>query len=171
MFNSDQDRLSDLEQRLRSWVPSAGGLDRDRMLFEAGQAAAGAAERARMMSRWWKFAAGAAAVLALSLGVAWRNERRERLALQLDIARSSQPALLTAPVASRSVLMAQRHVKAVAPDRWSYLTLVRQVSRIEQGESLEPPSTEPTTKEKVEPTRSLRNAPLTPRDFERVIAL
>lgn len=170
MFNSDQNRVSDLEQRLGSWVPSAGGLDRDRMLFEAGQAV-GAAVPARGRSRWWKFVAAAAAVLAMGLGLAWQNERRERLALQLDIARSSQPALPTAPVASTSVLMAQRHVRAVAPDRWSYLTLVRQVSRIEQGESLESTSTEPTSTKKVEPTRSLRNAPLRPRDIERVIAL
>jgi hypothetical protein len=169
MFNSDQDRVNDLEQRLRSWVPAAGALDRDRMLFEAGRAAAGAAVRARRISQWWKFAAAGAAVLAMGLGLAWQNERRERLALQLDIARLTKPA--PAPVASTSVMMAEEHQRAVAPDRWSYLTLVRQVSRIEQGESLESTSTEPTTTEKVEPTRSLRNAPLRPRDIERVIAL
>src|SRR5689334_5344994 len=112
MFNSDQDRVSDLELRLRSWVPSAEGLDRDRMLFEAGQAAAGAAARAGGMSRWWKFAAGAAAVLAMGLGLAWHSERRQRLALQLAIARSTQPA--PAPLASTSVLMAENHERAVA---------------------------------------------------------
>jgi hypothetical protein len=169
MFNPDQDRVNDLEQRLRSWVPSAGGLDRDRMLFEAGQAAAGAAARARGMSRWWQFAAGTAAVLALGLGLAWHNERRERLALQLDIARLTKP--VPAPITSTSVMMAEQQPRAVTPDRWSYLSLIRQVSRIEQGESLESTSTEPTTTEKVEPARSLRNAPLRPRDFERVIAL
>jgi hypothetical protein len=169
MFNSDQDRVNDLERRLRSWVPSAGGLDRDRMLFEAGQAAAGAAVRAQGMSRWWKLATGAAAVLAMGLGLAWHNERREHLALQLAIARSTPSAL--APSDSISVLMADKHERAVAPDPSSYLALIRQVSRLEHDEALQASPTAPGSAGKVEPTRSVRNAPLRPRDFERVIAL
>ena len=88
MFNPDQDHLSSLEERLRSWVPSAGGLDRDRMLFEAGRAGAQGPIQAVGSASSWRYATAAAVLLASGLGLAWYNERSQRRALGADIRKS-----------------------------------------------------------------------------------
>ena len=111
MFNPDQDPVSSLEERLRSWVPSAGGLDRDRMLFEAGRAAAQRPiASAGTSTRLWKLATAAAVLLASGLGLAWHNERSQRRALELTFARPAPPP--PAPlVTSTPELIAERREK------------------------------------------------------------
>src|SRR4029077_18348169 len=83
MFNPDQNPVSPFEERLRSWVPSARGLDRDRMLFEAGRAQGQESLRARTSARLWKLATAAALLLASGLGMAWHSERSQRRDLEL----------------------------------------------------------------------------------------
>ena len=83
MFNPDQDHLSSLEERLRSWVPSAGGLDRDRMLFEAGRAEARGSARMRGLEA----RDGRRGPAGVGAGMAWHNERSQRRALELAFAR------------------------------------------------------------------------------------
>jgi hypothetical protein len=111
-----KDNLSALEQRLASWrpTPAAGGVDRDRMLFEAGRAAAGG------RSGW--FASACLALLALGLGGLLARERGNRrdleaaLAARVDAPPGPSPAAAVAPPA-RTV--------ALAPD--SYLVLTQRM--------------------------------------------
>jgi hypothetical protein len=58
-----EDDMNALEHRLAAWRPAAGALDRDRMLYEAGSAAA----RAEARVRPWRLATAALAVVALGL--------------------------------------------------------------------------------------------------------
>ena len=112
MFNPDQDHLSSLEERLRSWVPSPGGLDRDRMLFEAGRAEVQGPIQAGTSARLWKYATAAAVLLASGLGMAWHNERSQRRALELTFARLAPPP--PAPFVSTPELITERQEKEAA---------------------------------------------------------
>ncbi len=170
MFNSDQDRLSDLEERLRSMGPVCRG-PRPRSDAVRGRAGRGGSGRAGSRDVAMVEVRGRGRGRAGPGLWAWpgRTSGASVWLSQLDIARLTKPA--PAPVTSTSVLMAEQHERAVVPDPSSYLALIRQVSRLEHDEALEPASTEPASAAKVEPTRSLRNAPLRPRDIERVIAL
>jgi len=134
MFNPDQDPLSSLEERLRSWVPAAGGLDRDRMLFEAGRADVQGTVPAGTVARLWRYATAAAVMLASGLGMAWQNERSQRRVLELSSARLAPPA----PLLSTPELITERQEKAAPVDPMSYLGLVRQVKCLEDAASLEP---------------------------------
>jgi hypothetical protein len=169
MFNPDQDRLSAFEERLRSWQPSPGGLDRDRMLFEAGRAEAQGSTRTGASPRLWRFATAAAVLLTSGLGWAWQNERSQRRALELTVARLAPPH--AAPLDPASELMAERQEKNSGVDPTSYLALVRQVKRLEPGAFLEPSRDEPRTVQKIRASNPSRTAPLRPRDFDRVIEL
>src|SRR5262245_48644536 len=104
MFEPDENDLSALEDRLRSWVPSPSRIDRDRMLFEAGRAASSGATHADPRARLWKYAAAAAVLLATGLGILWARERNERLVLEMMQTRPSAPKL--APQLSPSELIA-----------------------------------------------------------------
>jgi len=167
MFNPDEDQLSSLEERLRSWVPSACGLDRDRMLFEAGRAEVLGSIPARSHARLWKLATAAAILLASGLGMAWQNERSQRRALELTFARLAPPAALD----SQPELMTERQEKEAAIDPTSYLALVRQVNRLEDSADLEPHRTAPGTFPSVRSADPPQTAPLRPRDWDRVLSL
>jgi hypothetical protein len=168
MFNPDEDHLSPLEERLRSWVPSPGGLDRDRMLFEAGRAAVQGPILDRTSGRLWKYATAAAVLLASGLGMAWRHERSQRHGLELTIARlAPSPALLVAT----PELMTERQENETAIDPSSYLALVRQVNRPEAAADLEPHRNTPGTVPSVRAANPPQTAPLRPRDWDRVISL
>ncbi|MGO9466531.1 MAG: hypothetical protein ACLQIB_16005 [Isosphaeraceae bacterium] len=67
--------LSALANRLTAWRPSTGALDRDRMLYEAGRAAA----RAEAPGRPWRLATAALAVAALGLFGLLVHERSLRV--------------------------------------------------------------------------------------------
>src|SRR4051812_17836107 len=87
------DSLNDMERRLRSWQPSGGGLDRDRMLFEAGLAAARRPVGASRGAWAWRLATAAAVLVAVGLGLAWRAERTQRQVLEPTLAaRTPGPA-------------------------------------------------------------------------------
>ena len=66
--------LSELERRLAAWRPAAGALDRDRMLYEAGRAAARADGRVQS----WRLATAALVLLAVGLGGLLVHERSQR---------------------------------------------------------------------------------------------
>jgi hypothetical protein len=55
--------LTALEHRLAAWRPTAGALDRDRMLYDAGRAAARVAGHVRT----WRLATAALALVAIGL--------------------------------------------------------------------------------------------------------
>jgi hypothetical protein len=167
MLNSDEEHLSSLEERLRSWVPSPVGLDRDRMLFAAGQAEVLGSIPARSRARLWKFATAAAVLLASGLGMAWHNERSQRRALELTFARLAPPPALV----SKPELMTERQKNEAAFDPASYIALVRQVNRPEDAADLEPHRTAKSTVPSVRATDPPQTAPLRPRDWDRVISL
>jgi hypothetical protein len=167
MFNPDQDHLSSLEERLRSWVPSPGGLDRDRMLFEAGRAEVQGPIQTGTSGRLWKYATAASVLLASGLGIAWHNERSQRRALELTFARlAPPPALVSTPD-----LMTERQEEETNVDPSSYLALVRQMNRLEDAADLEPHRTASGTVPSVRAADPPQTAPLRPHDFDRVISL
>jgi hypothetical protein len=161
--------MSALEQRLSSWTPSAGGLDRDKMLFEAGRAAVSASKRAGSGpgSLPWKLATAAALLLAVGLGVAWhleRNHSRERELVDQH--------LVTIPHKT----IAQRPVPRLADqqpslDPASYLALVRRLTLQSLEEKPLPPGASPklTPSGRSSPVSASR--PLRVRDLDRVISL
>ncbi|GEM_PF-1495241 len=169
MFNPDEDQMSPLEERMRSWVPSPGGLDRDRMLFEAGRAKVQGTIQAGTRANLWKFATAAAVLLASGLGMAWHYERSQRRALELTVARLAPPP--PAPFVSTPELMTERREKEAAVDPTSYLALVRQVNRLEDAANFEPHRTAPEAVPKIRAADPPRAAPLRPRDWDRVISL
>lgn len=81
--------LSALEQRLAAWQPAEGGLDRDRMLYEAGRSSA-AASRARP----WQIGAAAMLFALAGLGgllaVEHAQLARERALLAQERARLNE---------------------------------------------------------------------------------
>ncbi len=169
MFNPDQDHLSSLEERLRSWVPSAGRLDRDRMLFEAGRAQVKGPIQAGTRATLWKYATAAAVLLASGLGMAWHNERSQRRALELTVATLAPPP--PAPFVATPELMTERQEKEAAIDPTSYLALVQQLKHLEDATNLEPQRTAPGTVPSVRAADPPQTAPLRPRDWDRVISL
>ena len=112
-----RDDLTDPERQLAALRPTARGLDRDRMLFEAGRASARAGDRARV----WALSAAASALVVVGLGVALARERSRTLGLEraLIVAQEAAPAPrpphATPPEPSQPI--------EVAPD--SYLALSR----------------------------------------------
>jgi hypothetical protein len=168
MFNPDKDRVTSLEDRLRQWVPDAAGLDRDRMLFEAGRAQALGSIRAESRARLWKLAAAAAVVLAVGSGFAWHNERNQRLALELALA--GAPVTLPATVRSAPELMTE-HPKREVADPSSYLVLVRQVTNQEDCAEPLPHATTPKAVANPRFADLPATTPLRPRDLNRVISL
>jgi hypothetical protein len=79
--------LTALERRLSAWRPCAGGLDRDRMLFDAGRASASAGGRP------WRLATAALLLATAGLGgllaqqrATLARERSHRLELETALA-------------------------------------------------------------------------------------
>jgi len=169
MFNPDEDHLSPLEERLRSWVPSADGLDRDRMLFEAGRAEVQGPIQAGSSAALWKYATAAAVLLASGLGMAWHHERSQRRTLELTIARLASPP--PAPYVASPELMTKFQEKEAAIDPTSYLALVRRVNLLEDAVDREPHRTAPGAVPSVRAADQPGAAPLRPRDWDRVISL
>jgi hypothetical protein len=139
----DQD-LSKFEHRLKSWRPSAEGLDADAMLFAAGFAAA----RSWRDRRAGPVLCGVLASVALGLGAWALTERAERLALASRIPTQG-------PVANRSYVSAGPVLPELssAPSPDSYLSLSRHMEQDPAGwlaslepvgsQSIEPPPPQP----------------------------
>jgi hypothetical protein len=112
----DDAALTGLERRLAGWRPEAGGLDRDRMLYEAGRASA------RASTRRWASAFAASALVATGLGAALARERSERSGLQRALAARDRPEQSPAPP---SPALTPTLSAVPAPD--SYWSLTRRI--------------------------------------------
>jgi hypothetical protein len=170
--NSIGPDLSSLERRLAAWRPAAGALDRDRMLYDAGRAAAGA--------RTWRLAAAALLLAAVSLGGLLVNER-EQLAREHSLLARERMHRLEAETALAARARASEPSPAIpatapaieppAPD--SYLVLT---ARLAQGVA-EPPWPDvgrepaPTGSSPRSSEPSPRPVPLRPIDIQRVLEL
>lgn len=73
--------LTALENRLATWRPAAGPLDRDRMLYDAGRAAATAGGRP------WRLASAALVLVSIGLGGALVHQRRALVSERSILAR------------------------------------------------------------------------------------
>jgi hypothetical protein len=108
--------LTDLERRLAGWQPASLGRDRDRMLFEAGRAAA----RAEVWARVPLASAAALALVAVSLGALLVRERDQRHALEVRIVQqSSLPKPIAPPIEAALSPIVDR---PPAPDSYLVLT-------------------------------------------------
>jgi hypothetical protein len=162
------DPLISLEERLRSWHPSTEGLDRNRVLFEAGRVAGQREQRSR--SLWtWKLATAAAVVLSVGLGLGWYRERAEHQGLRLAIGQPSQAPAGSRPIESVRTAVSKSEPRPVDPN--SYLALMRRVTvRTERPDSLEPKHDANRPSEPPDPAVKAPR-PLRPRDIDRVISL
>jgi hypothetical protein len=163
----DPDRENDLtalERRLAAWRPAAGAVDRDRMLFDAGRAAARAEDRVRV----WRLATAASIIVIATLGGLLAHERSQRPALEPSAAVRTSP-----PDPWPSTLKSARSVTIESSGPNSYQVLT---SRLVSGArdlssfdvELEPePARPPTTSSKPTPHAE----PLRPRDLQRVLDL
>jgi len=119
--NHEQD-LSPLERRLQNWQPAASGSSRERMLFEAGRAAA---RRSRIGMAQVGFAGFLVSSVLLAGGWMVERAKRQRLAqqlaeVQLDRHRESLPRLPEERVDTEV-----RLALVDRPDPVSYLVLTR----------------------------------------------
>jgi hypothetical protein len=168
--------LTALERRLSACRPSAGALDRDRMLYDAGRAAA------EGYGRPWQLATGALLLVSLGLGGVLihqqsslasdrgllANERAHRLRLETALAGQTgavQPAsTLPSPAPPRAI---------EAPGPSSYLALTaRLADRWDVGGPVNggsPPVPQRPTADSSE--GEWHPAPLRPQDIQRVLDL
>ena len=161
-----QDPLTELEQRLHSWAPTVDGLERDRMLFEAGRSAAQPARRWSAATPW-QIATAASVLVAAALGFAWQQERNRSADLSL-VAQNLSP-IHPPPRQPQSEPVIVDRDSPVDPN--SYLGLVRLLHiQTPEGEisSSRPPRFD---NPRATSTPASKSMPLRARDFDRVIAL
>lgn len=168
--------LSALEQRLAAWQPAEGALDRDRMLYEAGRAAA--ASRVRP---WQIGTAAMLFALAGLLAVEHSQLVRERALLAQERARLNEveTALAARLGTTRPVPMIPAPVPLApippaeppAPDSYLALTsrLARDGAAISWPDDARRPAPEQPPNRPAEP--SPRPVPLGPDDVRRVLEL
>ena len=86
------ENLKNFAERLVGWQPTAGNLDRDRLLYEAGREAGLAEARAMFRRRFWPMTAVAASLLALSVGLLiTRAPDREQPTSRVDVVKGPRP--------------------------------------------------------------------------------
>jgi hypothetical protein len=129
----DEGDLNRLESRLGGWRPSLGGLDRDRLLYEAGRADVDARHRAHV--RLSLAVSLAATLAAFASGLAWRAEhaRGTRLEAELASTRVELDRLIAAAertptppsLVSPGALPASTSER---PDPFTYLSLTRRIA-------------------------------------------
>ena len=145
----------------------SGGLDRDRMLFEAGLAAARRPIGASRGVWTWRVATAAAVLVAVGLGQAWRAERTQRQVLELMLAaRTPGPAdheLATA----RPAPPPEPSSDGIDPS--SYLALARSYGFA--GRSVLLGTARRSGRLRASRRDGRSSTPLRPHDFDRVISL
>lgn len=143
------DDLNALADRLRGWQPSAGGLDRDRLIFEAGRAAGLAEARTSFHKRFWPLAMAASLLLAAGFFMTRQPER-------VEVAKAPQPP---GPAVE---------IPPIPPtDPNSYLALSRQIA----AGGLDPIRHDPA-RTAPDPSISVdRPSPLRARDLDRLLNL
>jgi hypothetical protein len=171
-----EEHLKSLERRLAGWRPAVGALDRDRVLYHAGQAAA----RADTYVQAWRLAS--AALLFLLIGSGWliarqrsmlvheqyllEREQSQRLALETTLAAQTrivaaeaahhlgEPPPLEPFAANSYFVLASRHAQGIAEPAWPGAG-----SPAEERREAGSPDKRPAA------------APLRPRDLERILDL
>lgn len=170
--------LTAMEHRLAVWQPSTGALDRDRMLYDAGRAAARAESRVRS----WRLATAALALVAVGLGGLLAHERslvahqRSLLALERSQRRSMEATLAARTGTSEPTSPAPAPgdsppAEPLAPT--SYFALTSRFARSAGDPSsldiaIEPGPHRPVTRPSEMP---LPPRPLRPGDVQRVLDL
>jgi hypothetical protein len=159
--------MSEVACRLAAWRPASGGLDRDRMLYEAGRAAAQADGRGQS----WRLATAALTLLTVGLGGLLAHERSQRRALETSIAMAArinpaQPAGEIASSASRETSA----IEPFAPDSYFALTsrLARGVPDLLSSVEFEADPQRPPARPSMPPAQ---RRPLQPGDLQRVLEL
>ena len=179
-FTNDrlEDNLKALEHRLATWRPAIGGLDRDRMLYEAGKA-----QVTEGHVRFWRLATAALLFVTVGLGglLAYQTSllEHERVLVARERARHSSTgtSLITRadesepsplPPSSKS---ADAPVEPLSPT--SYFVLTARLANDNHGDSspdsqIPSDPRRPTTKPgEILPQPRL----LSPRDVQRVLDL
>jgi hypothetical protein len=110
--DSRQD-LSEVEKRLAAWRSAPAALDRDRLLYEAGRAAARSESRSRLSLS----AAACLGVATLVLGGQYVRERERGDTLERRLASLTAPPVVPSPAISQPA--------SLAPVADSYWTLSR----------------------------------------------
>ena len=173
-----EDDLKALEHRLSAWRPSAGAIDRDRMLYDAGQAAAGADNRLRA----WRMATAALLLVTVGLGGLLVQQRslleRERALLAQE--RSQRQAMETVMIARDGTLEPSPSVPSPASaaatteplSPTSYFALTARLSSDVRDLSSPDPKIEPGPHRPAnEPAETLHPGLLSPRDVQRILDL
>lgn len=135
--------LTAVEARLSQWQPSAAGLDRDRILFEAGRASVAYQTR--------RVLAGSVACLVLvgiAFGPIFFHERALRRSAEAQLAQALQPARLSAPDSPQADVPS-------SPDGSTYLLLTHQALTSGLPESVSVTSGGPSLPDS-DSTRTLR---------------
>jgi hypothetical protein len=167
--------LTALERRLAAWRPAAGALDRDRMLYDAGRAAAGA--------RPWRPATAALLLATTGLGgllVRERiqlaregsllaHERAHRLEAETALAARTRTSRTSPAIPSSVPSIAA--VEPPAPDSYLVLTsrLAQGVAEAPRPDDGRPPA--PTGPPPGSSEPSTRPVPLRPINIRRVLEL
>jgi hypothetical protein len=160
--------ISEMERRLASWRPATGGLDRDRMLYDAGRAAA----RADGLSRPWGLATAALTLVTVGLGGLLLHERSRCMALETSLAIASRT--IPPQPAAAIELPASGKTPVVEPfEPSSYFALTARLTRGNAGTS------SPDVDVELDHQRPAggrldvlpRERPLQPRDQHRVLDL
>jgi hypothetical protein len=171
--------LTALEQRLAAWRPASGALDRDRMLYDAGRAAA----QAENPIPFWPLATAALLVISIGLGGLLVHQRSLRAQDRNLLAQEqSRRHILETTLAARdrtsgpSSPLPSSTVESPPIERLpssSYFVLTSRLTRSAQGLSspefdFEPEPRRPGTHPS---ERSLHPGPLQTRDIQRVLEL
>jgi hypothetical protein len=171
--------LTELERRLAAWRPAAGTLDRDRMLYEAGRAAAGG-------SRPWRLATAALLLVSLALGgvaaqqrsrldhdrALLAHEHARRLELETALAIASDGSRTSAP----DPALAADFLPSGPPAPGSYLALTaRLADGFEEatwpGAAAVDREPAPNRPGPAPATATWRPAPLRTQDVQRILDL
>jgi hypothetical protein len=156
--------MTEFERRLAAWRPAGGTLNRDRMLYSAGRAAA----QAEGQNRFWRLATAALVLMSTALAGLLARERSQRFALEKTLVIGHGPAKSLSPAA----LLAQTPAtESLAPNSYFELTAHLMASDLEAsalavGNDFKPTKPAPSL------LRSLPTSlPLRPRDLNRVLDL
>jgi hypothetical protein len=172
-----EEHIKALEHRLSTWRPAAGALDRDRMLYDAGQSAARADSRIQV----WRLAT--AALLFLTIGLSGLLARqsslvsRERSLLahdRMESKRTDLPATFTAsgvPAESWRPPVDSAPVERFAPASYFVLTSRFVASGVDASWHEADGATGSHRRDPGRPERAPAPAPLRPRDVQRVLDL
>jgi hypothetical protein len=157
-----------VERRLAAWRPATGALDRDRMLYDAGRAAA----RTDGQVWPWRLAMASLALLTVGLSGLLAHERSRCTALESSLAIASR---INPPQPAGTIeLSAAGKTPAVEPfEPSSYFALTARLARGNSG------ATSPDVEFELEHRRPAggrlelfpRQQPLQPRDLHRVLDL